>query len=385
MTPHAQRFLVILLLAWPSVGQAQMPSAGADFALGGAFKTEFNLDRIGRRGDRRAYWDFTNKSELALDLSLPAGFSVHGVFKLEPADREPDGSDGFLRAHAAWVDQFYLNWSRGPVTVFAGKIQPRFGFAWDRAPGLYGDDFAEGYELSEKIGAGIRLGLSDLFGTTEIGDHSLQAELFRADRTPLSASLGARRYAVPSTPGRYAARNRRAYGGADNTAGFGNYVLSLAGEAVPLGPGKLDYNLAYSSRRAGEDSIAAATAATERGHVAGVAWAADLPHGITATPLAEWVRLDNADGVDRRRRDVATAGLAVAWAPITLAYTYQWQRDRGDSPARATQHAASASYDLEAASEWLAGFTWTVGWRRLREEGRAANDLGMQLAYGYRF
>lgn len=150
MTPHAQRFLVILLLAWPSVGQAQMPSAGADFALGGAFKTEFNLDRIGRRGDRRAYWDFTNKSELALDLSLPAGFSVHGVFKLEPADREPDGSDGFLRAHAAWVDQFYLNWSRGPVTVFAGKIQPRFGFAWDRAPGLYGDDFAEGYELSER-------------------------------------------------------------------------------------------------------------------------------------------------------------------------------------------------------------------------------------------
>ena len=58
---------------------AQSPLVPSGFTLGGSFDTELNLDRIGKRGDRSAYWDFTNKSELGLYLNMPAGFTVNGV------------------------------------------------------------------------------------------------------------------------------------------------------------------------------------------------------------------------------------------------------------------------------------------------------------------
>ena len=103
--------------------------------------------------------------------------------------------------------------------------------------------------------------------------------------------------------------------------------------------------------------------------------------------MVEWLRLDNADGIDGLRRDVVTAGVALTRRPFTLAYAYEWQRDRerGESAGRATQHTASISYDLSQATPLLRGFEWTIGWRRLSEDGEAANDFGTQLTYGYRF
>ncbi|WP_207553694.1 hypothetical protein, partial [Teichococcus deserti] len=138
--------------------QAALEAGG--WRLTGQLDTELNLDLNGRRGGRRGYSDLFNKTELGLYLGMPGGFALNSVFKLEPAERPADGSDRAFHAHAAWVDQLYLSWAQGPLQLFAGKIHPRFGMAWDEAPGLYGDDFAQGYELSEKIGGGVNLSLS---------------------------------------------------------------------------------------------------------------------------------------------------------------------------------------------------------------------------------
>jgi hypothetical protein len=35
--------------------------------------------------------------------------------------------------------------------VQTGKLNPGFGVAWDKAPGIYGTDLAEDYEISERI------------------------------------------------------------------------------------------------------------------------------------------------------------------------------------------------------------------------------------------
>lgn len=362
--------------------QAALEAGG--YKLIGQLETELNLDLNGRRGGRRGYSDLFNKTELGLYLSLPGGFAVNSVFKLEPADRPVDGSDRAFHAHAAWIDQLYLSWAQGPLQLFAGKIHPRFGMAWDEAPGLYGDDFAQGYELSEKIGGGVNLSLSDLLGATDrVGQHSVQLEFFQADRTGLSSSLFARRWSYQDGQGRlrYSARNRRAYGGPDNTEGVGNWVASLAGQEVPLPLGELSYTLGYSSRRAGLDSLQAGTAATERGSVAGLAWEVPLPWQLTATPLVEWVRQENADGLRGLRRQVLTTGAELARGPVSLAYVYEWMKESGTDRAQAAMHTASASYELP----WVDGLVWTVGWRRLREEGQAANDYGTQLSYSLRF
>ena len=43
------------------------------------------------------------------------------------------------------------------------EINPRFGAAWSRAPGLYGADYAGDYQLREKLGAGARIWMDEVF------------------------------------------------------------------------------------------------------------------------------------------------------------------------------------------------------------------------------
>jgi len=382
----------VLFATPPAAGQeaaAQDTEILPGVTLGGSFETEFDLDVMGRRPGRRDYANLYNKSALGLYLNLPGGFTVNGVFKFEPTDRERSAANRGFADQAGWVDELTLSWVQGPLELFGGKIHPRFGFAWDRAPGLYGTDFAEGYELAEKIGFGAQLSWSDLFGVTgSIGDHDLRFEMFQADRSFLSEAAFSPRYAMtdPVTGDtRYLWRNRRSTGGADNTSGTDNWVASAEGHGVPLPLGTLDYTLGYSYRHAGDDSVDAGTGATEHGTVAGLAWEIPLPYRVTATPLAEWLRLDDADGVRDAKRDVVTAGIELARRPFSMAYAYEWQHDRGPSPYDATQHTVSVTYDLGDAAEFLKGFEWTVGWRRLREDGATANDFGTQLAYAIRF
>jgi hypothetical protein len=372
------------------------PTTASGFSFGGGIDTEFNLDRYGKRGQRPAYTDLYNKTDLGLYLGMPGGFTLNFVGKFEPADRDPDGTNQYFANEAAWIDQLYLSWVRGPVEIFAGKIEPRFGFAWDIAPGLYGTDFGEEYEITEKIGAGISLSWSDLLGATgRIGSHSVIAQFYQADRTGLSGSLGAARWLDPdatSASGQniYRRRNRRQFGGPDNTQGYGNFLLSLAGERVPGPVGTIQYTLGYGQRRAGADSVAAGTQATENGYVAGVAWEIPLPLRISATPIVELVRLDNADGIDNQRREYVTAGVSLTRKPFTLAYVYATQRDSdrvagGDSFR--TQNMASLTLDIGyyIPLGFLNGMEATIGWRNLREGGVSANDYGAQLAWGYKF
>jgi hypothetical protein len=357
-------------------------------ALEGSLDVELNLDMLGRRGNRGAHAEAWTKTALGLALSLPGGFALNGVFKFEPTGVERGAADRVLD-HAGWVDELHLSWTQGPLQLFAGKIHPRFGIARDRAPSLYGDEFAERYELSEKLGIGAVLTWSELAGFGEgWGAHDIRLEAFQADRSVVSEAALAPRFFLPdpATGGtRRLWRSRRALGGADNTQGVSNWAATAEGRGIALPFAALDYTLGYAARRAGLDSVEAGTAATERSTLAGFALEIPLPFEITATPLAEWVRMANADGVRNQRRDVMTAGLALARGPLGLAYTHGWERDTGPAPAQARQHSVVASYDLEDAAGWLKGFTWNLGWRRLRESGVAASDIGTQLVYGLRF
>ncbi len=401
--------LAAVLAALPGLASAQVgtrlvdpleppapPPGSSGFTFGGAFDAEIDLDRNGRAGGIPGYRDLYTKMELGLYVGLPHGFTINLVGKFEPADRDPDGSNLYFSNQAGWIDQLYLNWNRGPLDLFAGKIHPRFGFAWDIAPGLYGTNVAEQYELTEKIGAGAQLSLSGLFGIAgAIGEHNLRAEFFQADRTGLSGSVLAARWLDPNASALagyniYRWRNRLAFAGADNTQGYGNFVVSLAGERVPMPIGALQYNAGYSQRRAGTDSIDAATAATEHAYVAGAVWEFPLPWRITAAPIVEYVRLDNANGVADQRQEYLTAGFALTRKPWTLAYVFASRRDSDQAngaDSLATQNMASLTLDVSHFVNlgFLNGLEFTIGWRNLREGGVSANDYGAQLAWGYKF
>jgi hypothetical protein len=359
--------------------------------FGGALEVEVNLERNGRRDQVPAFTDAYTKSELAAYAILPAGFTANGVFKLEPTGLAEPGDDRFFDDHTLWVDELYLSWGSGPLILFGGKLHPRFGFAWDRGPGEFGTDFCEEYELTEKIGGGAELSLSDLAGLTgSIGQHSLRAEFFHADTSVLSTGAFARRFSTGLDDPARRWRNSQSLGGADNTDDLGNFALSLAGVGTPMPIGMLDYTIGYSSRGAGIDARDAGAAATEHGYVVGVAWEIPLPERVTLTPLVEGVRLENYGGFDGVRNEYLTAGFEVERVPWRLAYAYQFARlsdpSAADTRAVRVENTASITYDLSNhVPVILRGLEWSIGWRRLRDAGVSTNDFGTQLVWGYTF
>ena len=103
------------------------------------------------------------------------GFSVRSLFVVEPVE-DPAG-DRFFGDHGLYAEELYAQYERGPVRVFGGKFDAAFGKAWDEAPGIYGVDFAEDYELVERVGFGAEISQEG----TPFGKLALTAALFQAD------------------------------------------------------------------------------------------------------------------------------------------------------------------------------------------------------------
>jgi hypothetical protein len=366
--------------------------------LGGELAATLQSDAIGRRATRTAYLDSYTRTQLATYLLLPEGFSVNLVARLEAAEREPTGRGQFFRDATAWVDEFFLGYTWRWLDLFGGKFHPRFGSAWDRGPGLYGTDFGERYEQTQKLGVSARIWWSDLTGLSRLlGTHNIQAEFFQADRSVLSNSLFARRFEATSsvtdpetgettTRTRLRFRNSRRSGGADNTDFMGGAVISAAGFGIPMPRGQAGYTLSYTDRRAGWDARDAGQAGRERGFSAGAFWTSPLPFRMVAAPFAEYARLQGADGFRERSRDYTTLGFDLRRTPWTFSYAYMNSRSSDNATGTrgwAQQHAASVTYDLifVVPLPILRTASVTAGWRNLREDGRSANDVGALVGW----
>ncbi len=378
---------------------------GDDWIFGGEVQTTVEADYNGRQGSTAATGNLFTQSLLAAYLLAPAGFVVNGVFRLEqPQDRIPAGTGSVFRDQAAWIDELNLQWSTRSLDLFGGKIHPRFGSAWDRGPGLYGTDFGREYELSEKLGVGARLWLSDLGNLGRIiGTHNLQVEFIRADRSPLSYSAFTPRWAqqttaIDPTTGevvtpatRYRWRNGLFSGQPDNTAFAGGAVASLAGFGIPMPRGQAGYTLSYSQRLPGLDAVQAGVPATERAYTAGAFWTLPLPQRVTAAPFAEYARqYGNAGGFAGNVSDWLTAGLDLRRAPWTFSYAFLQNGNlNAQEPQRATrvQQTASVTYDLYflAPLPILRPLALTLGWRALREGGTTQQGFGGLLAWSWKF
>ena len=365
-------------------------------------QVSLQLDWDGQNRLRRGYFDLYTESLAAAYLMLPYGFSVFGVARLEPPERTPDGQNRWMSNQALWVDELYLTWSAGIIDLFGGKIHPRFGTAWDQGPGLYGTDLGRQYELTEKLGLGMRLWLSDILGLTRrVGSHVLQGEIFTADRTGLSGQIGARRWqqtitSVDPNTGettervRMLWRNALSTGNADNAPFASGSVLSLIGYGIPMPRGQAGYQISWSQRKPGENAEAAGTAGNETGFSASAFWTIPLPWRLTAVPYIEYAQQNTANGFLGQRAQFLTVGGSLRFTPLTLDYAYQ-QRINTDTRAGSHQtnveQAISLTYDLYflAPTPILRPLSLTVGARRVREDGVAYTGVGAALGWLWRW
>ncbi len=358
-------------------GDVRRPAGGMSYPhLTGEIELQMQADKLVKApsGTNRNANVFSD-SEANFGLFLTREFSIQTTFHLDQVKEQEKG--GFLRGQAMFLEQAFVNYETSGYAAYAGKFNPQFGMFWDRAPGVYGDAFSkEDYQLTEAIGAGGAV----KFDTLSFGSHELGAAGWFKDNTSLSWSLMNRPSFGADTTLRVG-QNRRAYGGAGNTAGPQSWSASLRGDQFAIAP-NLAYNLDFSSLAAGVDGTARQSMLA-----AGLQYQVPMPKGWKLVPLAEYVRIWHVDGDPagvRQDRTLVNAGLALGWQKWTLSGVMGWRNTDApsDGSADATRDRLTT---VSLGYEFDFGLELQAGWARTRVAGDTTQTLGALATYRYRF
>ncbi len=293
--------------------------------------------------------------EPTLRLGMLEGLWLELGLVLEPVEAPDPGEDRYFDDHGLYAETLSLNYDHPWFFVTAGKFTQNFGIAWDLAPGIYGTDFAEDYELSERWGLGGGLRVSGDFGT-----HELSAGVFFLDTTILSASVLTNR-----------GRTERSDGGPSNTRDPTSFTIALDGEQIPAA-GDFRYHLAFayqSTELPGE--------ADEKGFVIGLDYATSITPELEATPILEYAHFFDTGGVDGADGDYFTAGVRFGfreWQAVALfanrAVDIASARDIDDNMLE-----FSLGYEFDF------GLGIDAGWRFMEQGGADSQTFGVLLSY----
>ncbi|MEZ5690274.1 MAG: hypothetical protein R3D71_01250 [Rickettsiales bacterium] len=317
--------------------------------------------------------DETNNSffraELAPVLRLSSNIFIDGVLVFEPfaqAAAKNIGDDIWFESNGLFAEEIKINFEYGNYTFWGGKFNPSFGTAWDYGRGIWSEDFAEDYEITEKLGVG---GSYD-FVTKNFGNHTFSASSFFADTTFLSGSTVTKR-----------ARTSLKDGGASNTEDFSSFTISLDGENL-MGIEDLKYHMAY--RFLGEqDKNRSGTADDETGFAAMLNYGMALDEDLSVDILGEYASLYNFEGVKNSDRNYYSASIVTTiydnWN-ITAGYTLRDIKNDG-SGGKFDDYL----FQLSAGYDFQNGLTAETGWRVTEESNVDTDVIGFLIRYTKEF
>lgn len=303
------------------------------------------------------------RMEVAPVIQLNKYFYLDGVAVLEPVQDGDPGDDTFFENEGVFIEEIKLNYANGPWEVFAGKFNPGFGIAWDYGRGIWSEDFAEDYEITEKIGVGGAY----TFETERFGNHTVNASTFFADTTLLSES---------TMTGR--GRLRKSDGGASNTEDFSSFVISLDGKNAG-GIENLSYHFGFRHLSEGDASLAGGD--DEQGIAINVNYIIPVNDKVQSNVLLEFVNISNIDGGTNDARYYTASivnTIADDWN-VTMGYTKRevdisFASDENDHLLQ-----LSGGYDFGN------GLTLEAGWKNTEESGVDTNILGGLARYTIAF
>jgi hypothetical protein len=361
---------MFVVAVWtPVLAEDFRRSIDVSAVLGGQFDTVVDGDAGVRRGIHDLYVD----SSASVAAKLLPGLSVLGELTLETVRPSANRGRNFSD-QALYVQELFAEWQPvDDVELKAGKFNPGFGSAWDAAPGIYGADFAEGYEITEQVGIGGAVGLPGV-----AGDGSrlvLRGAAFFSDTSFLRESLFSDIPASDTTATRVA-NLRRSDGGIGNTERLDNFVAA-ADLDLPAMPLKPLLHLGFLSREAG-------TGATrdETGYALGLSGAADLGGGMTFSPVIEWASLNNFGGNDQDARFLTVAGALGLPSGFTLSAGIT-DRDLEEPPTGGPngRDADDRLYTASVAYGFESGLEVVLGVKRERALDVDTDTVGMAVSY----
>lgn len=280
--------------------------------------------------------------EAAIELAIGASSSLNLQLVFEPVTDAT--GDRVFEDEGLYAEELFFSHDFGGGDLILGKFNPAFGVAWDAAPGIFGADFAEDYQLTEQVGAAVLIPFA--IGESE---NFLSVALFHADRTILSDSLGRSR-----------GRTSLGDGGVGNTQGPESIAVAMSGEL-----GDTTWNIGVQRLAGG-----AGDTHDQTGAVVGVTHTYDW--GTPVALLAEMAYFNDFGGTGASAR-YGTVGLAAPIGPVTVSGVYS---NRDVSGAR-TDHLATLSAEMELAPN-LYG---SLGYRYGREGPDDSHTIGTLIAY----
>lgn len=352
------------LVAAAGTALALGPAWAADDArtprLSGAVSLELQDDwTFASEDDEAETNDLFATLEPSVTVHVVPGLSFQAGFVLEPVDDAGPGEDRFFGDFSGFVETVTLSYATDRFSLYGGKYNPPFGVAWDRTPGIYGADFAEDYELAERIGVGGSLTFAPASG----GSHVVSANAFFVDTTLLSE-------AAPEGRG----RTSRDDGGVANTEDLSSFSLTVDGGEMPAAPA-LRYHLGLSRQEGGRGDPR-----DEFGVAAALYGAIDLSDALTLEPLVEAAHVENAEGA-RQDRDYVTVGATLGRGPYSLALSYTGRFTDVDGGGDTEDHLVQIS----AGYAFAFGLSVEAGYKLAEEDGIASHTAGILLSYGIDF
>jgi hypothetical protein len=269
---------------------------------------------------------------------------------------EDAAGDAVFDGHDAFVETLSLQYAGEAFTLYAGKINPVFGSAADLAPGLYGVEVGEEYQIAEQLGFGGDILLSSFLGLED--EHVLSGAVFTADRSALSGSLGGKREQL-----------RLADAGLGNTKNLKSWAVSLDG-ALASG---LGYSVGY--RKLANETVGETDEST---FVAGLNYVWPEESGLDLSIVGEVASSRDAYGIAGAHRDLFTLGANLGlgdWFVNGVVSGWNENAVAGDADLRKLEVSVG-----RALADTL---TLEFGAQDVRTAGESEVILGVRLAFEF--
>ena len=355
-----------------TVPPASEVGPGGIIAAAGTFESLFQVDNILSSGpDYGRFSNLFGEAELRGYIGITQLFTINGLFRLEQVRDQRSG--GAFVDENLYVQRLFAVVNVPPLHLYGGKIHPRFGTAWYATPGIYGDDFADDYELQERLGFGMRADVE------AFGHHRLTVEVFQADTTFLGRSP------FGPQPGdanfKRQAQRSLADGGVSNTGALESLAVAFSSRNIG-GVRGLGANFGWARQKASVLDLR-----DEYSWVAGLTGRIVLRQGVRLVPMVEYASVKGQAGTDRNT-DYLTLGATLrvgdAWAFGVHGSTRD-VRDYATNDFRTDLLGGfGVAYDLGDGFKdikWLDGLSLVAGYRHDRRAGIERDTVGFQIRY----
>lgn len=258
------------------------------------------------------------------------------------------------------VEELKAHFQNDDIKLFAGKFDPTFGNVHRKTKriGVFTGQFAEDYNLREKIGLGA---------TALLEGSQITFNTFFNDNTDLSRSALSDR-----------GRDRRNNGYAGNTSTISSYSIAMEGEDL-FDVKNLFYNIGY--RSLGVDKID--NRRRETGYVIGSEYLYKTGKESSIIPLVEFVSIKNLSGI--KARDAQFSTLAVIGKYRNWNSSISFQSRNIDKNSLNTQHTFDRQLQFSVGYKFTNNITVDICRAEIREQAKKGSLLGANVSFLQKF